>query len=136
MGIVTTTWDALVNKARQWLVMLVTCGVLSGCSPCDQEVRSTYLSPDAKWEAVEIKRDCGATTAEVFSFNVHLTTESSITAENNVLVMKHDHAVAVKWLSPTKLRLECDSCTNAEVLSRRGKVGPIEIILNLQGSTN
>jgi hypothetical protein len=101
---------------------------ISGCNPCREEVWSRSLSPDGKWVAVTVMRDCGATTAEVVSLNIHTIKSDNLKASNNALVVKHGHTIDATWISSTELRLECTDCSNEEILANRNQIGIIKII--------
>jgi hypothetical protein len=76
-------------------------------------------------------RDCGATTSEVVSVNVHPTGSRGFKADNNALVMKHGQLPAISWKDKETLVLDCIDCGKDEV-TRRSQVGPIRIEFGLR----
>ena len=102
-----------------------------GCNPCGKEIWSNVPSPDSKWVAVTIMRDCGATTSEVVSVNVHPIGEKKLSAENNALVVKHGYAISTIWQNSTTLSIECRECVPKEIIMKRDKVGSILLVYSL-----
>lgn len=92
---------------------------------------NSSTSPDGKWTAVTVIRDCGATTAEVVSINVRPADSQKLDAENNAFVIKHEYATDVAWTSGNILTLRCRQCTAKDVLKKLDKVGPVKVIYDL-----
>jgi hypothetical protein len=102
-------------------------GILFGCKPCSEEVWGTATSPDGKWLATTIERDCGATTSEVVSVNIHPIGQSSLREENNALVVKHAHTPGVTWLNDHSVSITCPECGAGEIIQKRASIGPISV---------
>ena len=102
-------------------------GILLGCNPCSEEVWATTKSPDGKWVATTIMRDCGATTSEVVSVNIHSIGEASLREENNALVVKHGHNLDVTWLNDHSVSISCPDCGVGEIIHKRASIGPISV---------
>jgi hypothetical protein len=100
---------------------------LQGCNPCKEEIWNTSTSPDGKWVAVTVMRDCGATTSEIVAVNVHPIAESRLRQKNNALVLKYGKTAGVSWTDSHTLALECRDCTASDVIAKEDKVGPIKI---------
>ena len=103
-----------------------------GCSgPCKEEAWATTKSPDGKYVAETISKDCGATTTEVLRVAVHPSNRKRGGTEDNALVLKHGDAVSLNWLSPTTLQVACHECVAREVMSKADRVGAVRIIFDL-----
>jgi hypothetical protein len=113
-----------------WL-LLATFASSLGCNPCREEILNSSTSPDGKWTAVTVMRDCGATTAEIVSINVRPADAQKLDAENNAFVIKHEYATDVTWTSGNILTLRCRQCTAQDVLKKLDKVGPVKVIYDL-----
>jgi hypothetical protein len=111
-----------------WLFVV---GFVLGCNPCKEEIWSTSTSPDGKWVAVTVMRDCGATTSEVVAVNVHPTNESTLRQKNNALVLKYGKTAGVSWRDAHTLALECRDCTANDIVAKIDNVGPIKITYTL-----
>lgn len=84
-------------------------------------------SPDGKWIASTIMRDCGATSSEVVSVNVSRSGEKAFGAYHNALVMNHGIAPTLAWRGNDTLTLDCDQCDKEDQFERRIQIGPIHI---------
>jgi hypothetical protein len=112
-------------------VLLAELGLTLGCRPCKEEIWGTSASPDGKWIAVTVMRDCGATTSEVDSVNVHAAGEIKLQQQNNALVLKFGKTAGVSWKDNHTLALECHECAASDILAKVDKVGPIRITYEL-----
>jgi hypothetical protein len=72
-------------------------------------------------------RDCGATTSETVSVNVHRTGSKRFDADQNVLVMKHGQVPAVLWTGNDSLLLDCRDCNSKDEIVRASQIGPIHV---------
>jgi hypothetical protein len=102
-------------------------GLLTGCDLCKEEIWGTATSPDGKWTATTIMRDCGATTSETISVNVHRTGSKGFEADHNALVMKHGQAPGIVWSGNDHLLLDCSGCDSKDEIARATQIGPIHI---------
>jgi hypothetical protein len=102
-------------------------GLLTGCDLCKEEIWGTTTSPDGKWAATTIMRDCGATTSETVSVNVHRTGSKGFEADHNALVMKHRQAPGMVWAGNKHLLLDCSGCDSKDEIARATQIGPIHI---------
>ncbi len=109
--------------------MLLSAGlvVLTGCHLCDEKELERTVSPDGKWVAVTIMRDCGATTSEVVSVNIRPITESSARQENNAMIVKHGQFPDVVWLSNSVVSVDCPHCLSTDIIEKKVKVGSITV---------
>lgn len=112
-------------------ILLFGVGLILGCSPCKQEIWATSTSQDGKWVAVTVMRDCGATTSEVVSVNVHVAGESKLLQKNNALVLKHGKTAAVSWKDNHTLALECHDCAGSDIIAKADRIGQISIAYDL-----
>lgn len=106
---------------------LLAVGFILGCNPCKEEIWNKSTSPNGKWVAVTVMRDCGATTSEVVAINVHAAGESELHQRNNALVLKYGKTTGIFWKDNQTLVLDCGDCTTSDVLVKENKVGPIKI---------
>jgi len=60
-------------------------GGLSGCSLCKDEILEETPSPDGKWTATVLTHDCGATTPEHMTVNLHDLSTSILTQKTTFL---------------------------------------------------
>jgi hypothetical protein len=72
-------------------------------------------------------RDCGATTSEVVSVNVHPTNEKGFDAKNTVLAVKHG-SPGIGWKDNATLKIDCPNCY---VYNSVSQLGSIHIVQNL-----
>jgi hypothetical protein len=105
--------------------------VLTGCNLCKEEVLSDVASPDGKWTATTIIWDCGATTSEVVTVNIHPIGNNGFKADTNALVMKHGPSPSVVWKDKEHLIIDCADCAKDEV-TRRSQMGQIRIEYNIR----
>jgi hypothetical protein len=108
-------------------LFLVTLGIATGCNPCKEEIWNSATSPDGKWRATTIMRDCGATTSETVSVNVSQTGTKGFQADHNALVMKHGQAPKLFWGGNDSLLLDCHDCDSKDEVARKAQIGPIHI---------
>jgi hypothetical protein len=111
-----------------WLIILM---FLLGCNPCKEEIWSNVPSPDGRWTAVTVIRDCGATTGEVLSVNIRPAGEKKLSAENNALVIKHGYALDAIWKDATTITIECRECVPKEIAAKHDSVGPVHVLYSL-----
>lgn len=120
-----------IRRRLSWSSLLIVFWGVVGCNPCKQESLGSATSPDGKWTAVTVIRDCGATTAEVVSVNVHPAADHDLHSENNAFVVKHEYATDVTWTSNSSLTLRCRQCTAADVIKKLDRVGPVQMVYDL-----
>jgi hypothetical protein len=125
----------MVTRRWQRLSLLIALWAVVGCNPCKEEIVSSSNSPDGKWTAVIVMRDCGATSAEVVSVNVHPAGDRDLHSENNAFVVKHEYATDVTWASSGSLTLRCRECRAADVIKKLDKVGPVQLVYDLPAAT-
>ncbi len=118
------------RRWQSWSILIALWAVV-GCSPCKEEIVSSSNSPDGKWTAVTVVRDCGATNAEVVSVNVHPAGDRELQSENNSFVIKHEYATDVTWTSSNSLTLRCRQCRAADVIKKLDKVGTVQMVYDL-----
>lgn len=102
-----------------------------GCNPCKEEIWSSVPSPDGRWTAVTVIRDCGATIGEVLSVNIRPAGEKKLSSENNTVVLKHGYAVNTTWKNATTISIECRECVSKEVAAKHGSVGSVHVVYSL-----
>ena len=122
-----------VTKIRSSLhcLSLLVLGIMTGCNPCKEEIWNTATSPDGKWTATIIMRDCGSTTSETVSVNVYQTGSKGFQADHNALVMKHGQAPRLFWSENDSLLLDCHDCNSKDEIARAAQIGPIHIELRM-----
>ena len=113
-----TIWKAMLGAALASIL---------GCNLCKEEIWKQSSSPDGKWTATVVMRDCGATTSEVVSVNLHPANSKRLDAGNNVLVVKRE-SPGVSWKDNGTLELDCPDC---DVISSVNQLGSIEISQNI-----
>jgi hypothetical protein len=117
----------IARKASMTYFLVFGLALLAGCDLCKEEVWDNVDSPDGKWTATTIMRDCGATTTEVVSVNVHRKGSKKLDADHNALVMKHGEAPEVSWTGNDTLMLYCRSCDSKDEIARKSQIGPIHV---------
>lgn len=117
----------LIRKTSTQYCVLLVLAFLAGCDLCKEEVWSNVDSPDGKWTATTIMRDCGATTSESVSVNVHRKGSKRFDVDHNALVMKHGQAPAVLWTGSDSLLLDCSRCISKDDIARASQIGPIHV---------
>jgi hypothetical protein len=75
---------------------------LLGCNPCSEEIWGNVDSPNGQWTATTLTRDCGATTPETMSVNVHRKDSRRFSADQSALVMKHGQAPTIVGQAMTR----------------------------------
>lgn len=84
-------------------------GGLGGCGLCKDEILEETTSPDGKWTATVLTRDCGATTSEYMVVNLHHFEHKHLDAENVVFVTKYAHRLHASWNGNDRLVLNCEN---------------------------
>jgi hypothetical protein len=115
-----------LGSALRYLFLL-TLGTATGCSLCKEEIWNSATSPDGKWRATTLMRDCGATTSETVSVNVSQTGTKGFQADHNALVMKNGQAPRLFWANNDRLVLDCRDCDGKDEIARRAQIGPVHI---------
>lgn len=118
-------------KSSLYCLFLLALGIVTGCNPCKEEIWDSATSPDGKWTATTIMRDCGATTSETVSVNVYKTGSKGFQADHNALVMKHGQAPGLFWSGNDRLLLDCHGCNSKDEIARTAQIGPIHIELRM-----
>ena len=113
------------------LCLLTAPLMIQGCKPCKEEIWNQSLSPDGRWKAVVVMRDCGATSPETLSLNVATERSQSFPETNNALVVKHGHAVDAAWTSNSQLEISCNDCVPSEILKQRNQIGAVHVSFRL-----
>ncbi len=103
-------------------------GGLSGCGLCKDRILEEIPSPDGKWTATILTRDCGATTAEYMAVNLHDFKHKHLDVENDVFMTKYVHRLHVSWNGNESLILDCENCVAHEVEKKMDKHGTAQII--------
>jgi hypothetical protein len=106
----------------------LTLGGLCGCGLCKVEILEETTSPDNKWTATVLTRDCGATTAEYMAVNVHEFAHKHLDSENDVFLTKHVRLLHVSWNGNDSLILDCENCIAREVEKKMDKHGAVQIV--------
>ncbi len=105
-------------------LFLLTCEI--GC--CGKEVWNTSVSPDGKWAAVTIVRDCGATTREGMAILLRKSDEKSLRDKDMIFGINRQERIEVSWRSNNALLIDCRGCKEDQITRRLPKRGSIEII--------
>jgi len=113
--------------ASSALAALVLEG-LSGCGLCKDKILEETPSPDGKRAATVLTRDCGATTAEYMTVNLHDFEHKHLDPENDVFVSKYVRRLHVSWNGNDSLILNCDNCVAHEIEKKMDKHGTVRII--------
>ena len=103
-------------------------GGLCGCGLCKDEILEEAASPDGKWTATVLTRDCGATTAEYMAVNLHDSKHKNLDVENEVFVTKYVHRLHVSWNGNDSLVLDCENCVAHEVEKKMDKHGTVQVV--------
>ena len=103
-------------------------GALSGCGLCKDKTLEETASPDGKWTATVLARDCGATTAEYMTVNLHDFEHKHLDPENDVFVTKYVRRLHVSWHGNDTLVLNCENCVAHKIEKKMDKHGPVQII--------
>jgi hypothetical protein len=111
------------------LSLLVMASLLCGCDLCSTETISEARSLNGKWTVTTVLRNCGAATSEVLAVNVHPTQSKKLYEENNVLVLKHEHAIEVTWKDSKSIQIECVGCSPSDILESRNSIDDLSIAL-------
>jgi hypothetical protein len=117
----------IAAKASTRYCLILGLVFLAGCDLCKEEVWSNVDSPDGKWTATTVMRDCGATTSEIVGVNVHKRGSKKLPADQYALVMKHGEAPVVLWTGNNTLVLDCRSCNSKDEIARAPQIGPIHV---------
>jgi hypothetical protein len=107
-------------------VPLIAVGA-SGCNPCKTEILERNASPDGKWTATILTRDCGATTSEYMAVSVQDARQKHLDPKNEVFVTKHIHRLRVSWDRNVSLVIECENCSSDDIKKRIERLGSIQI---------
>lgn len=110
---------------------LVLCSFQCGCSslfPCEDRIESESRSPNQKYLATLLVRNCGATTD--FSTIVKLDAESWIPIgnKNNVFVVNGDPDVRIEWQDDTTLKITCATCQADQTFKNEGAWRDVKIL--------
>ncbi len=103
-------------------------GGLCGCGLCKDKILEEAASPDGRWTATVLTRDCGATTAEYMAVNLHDFKHTNLDVENDVFVTKYVHRLHVSWNGNDSLVLNCENCVAHQVEKKMDTHGTVQII--------
>ena len=115
-------------KISSFLVLVLALGESSGCNLCKTEVLEKAVSPDGKWVATILTRDCGATTSEYMAVNLQEAKHRRLDVENEVFVIKHVHRLHAFWQGNDSLAIDCENCGSDQAEKKIEKLGPVRII--------
>jgi hypothetical protein len=115
-------------RAASFLVFALFLGELSGCNLCKDEVLDKASSPDGRWVATVLTRDCGATTSEYIAVNVHEVKQKSLDLKNDVFVIKHIHRLNVSWQGNDSLTIDCGGCETKGAEKKLERLGSVRVI--------
>jgi type VI protein secretion system component VasK len=115
-------------KTASLLILVLAFEELSGCNLCKDEVLEKAASPDGKWVATIMTRDCGATTSEYIAVNLQDAKQKRLDEENNVFVVKHLHPLHVFWQGNDSLAVDCGNCNLDEAAKKLEKLGSVKVI--------
>jgi hypothetical protein len=101
-------------------VILIVMGVLTsliwlsgGLMPlCGEKLQGFSSSPDGKWEAILIQRDCGATTGMATHIVLHAT-NTGLNVKNliPIAILQTDIMPHIKWKDKTRLHVSWNQPT-------------------------
>ena len=111
--------NSLIARICAALLMVALCG----CGPldgtCGNTIKQSAPSPDGKYVATALIRDCGATTS--YSPQVHLGTPgTSVPEAGNVFIGHRSEQIQVKWISATNLMIYSDCEVRRHVTNYNG----------------
>jgi len=86
------------------------------------------ISPDGKWVATTLPRDCGATTSEIMAVNVQDMNREHLDADNEVFLTKYVQRIHVSWQAKDILTIDCESCIPDQIHKRLETLGQIKIV--------
>ncbi len=115
-------------KVGSFLIVVLALAELSGCNLCKDEVLEKAVSPDGKWVATTLTRDCGATTSEYMGVNLQDVKQKQLETKNEVFVTKHIHRLHVSWQGNDSLIIDCENCTADDVKKKLERLGPVQIM--------
>jgi len=117
-----------LSNSASFLFAFLALPWLAGCNPCKEEIVERTTSPDGKWTATILTRDCGATTSEYMGVNLQDAKQKNLETKNEVFVTKDVHRLHVSWQENTSLQIDCENCTADDVKKRLEMLGPVQII--------
>lgn len=125
-----TSTACFFTRSRQAFahsLMMFGLALLTGCTPCDNRVESTTVSPDGQLVARVSKRDCGATTDYTSVLNLQRPSDKFDPDDGVLLVAKGQHEISVRWTSPKELLVICPSCSRKDVFREVTVTGDIDV---------
>jgi hypothetical protein len=101
---------AAYMTAGHKLVLSTAAIVASGCNPCGPDhVIGAVASPNGKFLAAAVNRDCGATTG--FRTILSITTQKPIVADAvTIAEVPQQSEVRIQWVDINHLRFICQGC--------------------------
>jgi hypothetical protein len=103
--------------------------LMSGCTLCRDEILNQSISPDGKWSAKTVLRDCGATTAETNLVYLQPAGTPAKKLGDVVVVVRHDHGVGLSWSDNKTLVVDCTGCGNDVRVHRESADGIAILVL-------
>ena len=120
-----------MNLKQLWgfsALAVLALGALSGCGLCKDEILEETPSPDGKWTAIILTRDCGATTSEYMHVFLQDSNHKHFGEHDSVFATKYIHRLHVSWNGNQSLIIDCENCASNEVSHKVERFGPIQII--------
>jgi hypothetical protein len=95
-------------------------GLLTG--ECKDTIRVRSNSPDQKFEAIALQRDCGATTSISTIISVRSVGISNNSTQNKIFIAKEKDNISLTWIDSRRLRI---SHGRGEIFLRREEINGI-----------
>lgn len=118
-------------RSRLVLATIIVGGaVLAACSPCKDTVSITSVSPDGKWVAASLVRDCGATESEVTWITLSRKEAVKVNDPSNlVATIRWRRRIEFVWSAEDKLSIEC-YCKISEMNARVYVKDGVNVVFN------
>ncbi len=107
------------------LCVLLTGSI--GCNECKDVVLSQVPSPDGKWVATQMTRDCGGLGGEIVGVSIHSPANAPSWPEDSVFVVKVLGPIGVTWQGSERLVINCN-CQDSNIRQKRTRLQSVEII--------
>lgn len=122
----TITKLVVINTARP--LMLATVMLFAtGCSICDNSLKSEAISPDRGLIARTCERNCGATTDFSSIVNLQSTSVKYDSNDGVLFIAKGQYDISTKWTGPKSLLITCNGCSRANVFREVSVLGDIDV---------
>jgi hypothetical protein len=98
-----------------------------GCNPCKDVVLDRLPSPNGKWVATKVTRDCGGLGGEYVGVSIHDPSDDTTKRKDFVFLVKVRGPINMSWQGNERIVISCD-CPDSNIKEKHTRLKSVEIL--------